>query len=592
MAETPTMEVRARLTAETAQFTKGMQQATQSMNTFTQQSNALRGAMMGIGIASAAVGVAVISLGLKSFHAAARVDELDIAMNAVGKSTGLGYAAIKEATLAIKAEGIEMEIAQKAALKFAQNNLDLTQASKLATAAQDLAVISGMNSSDTFNMLTHAVITGRSEVLKSVGIQKSAGQMYEEFARKIGVTTNALTFQQKQAAVLEGALKEGAKVFGTYAAAMTTPGKVLRSFKRVQNEVLVSVGNVLLKGFGPLIFSSYNLVKAMAKASEQSKTVQTVLDALKTVLTKLTEPVIKFVDKITLMITNLDKGTQSLGNLYTVNEKVLPSIKSLASQFEMFLPIIAAATAGFATFAGRGLLQNLPIIGDVLSKLKVFPVVMVVLALTSNQVRAALGNLLNAFAPLLPVIVQLGKVMANASAVGVAVLAKAINIVAGAVRRIISFVQNNIAVFKALGVIVVAVATGFLIYRTYMIAAGIASAMFTAYTAFMTLVMVQATGAMKAFNAVLLANPILRIVLLIGVLVTAFIYLMKTNESFAKVVRAVFNFVIKTVIYVLAYIVKAIGYVLKAFASWMRVLGFFAEVIAKVFEFVIDVILS
>jgi phage-related protein len=548
--------------------------------------------MMGIGIASAAVGIAVISLGLKSFHAAARVDELDIAMNAVGKSTGLGYAAIKEATLAIKAEGIEMEIAQKAALKFAQNNLDLTQASKLATAAQDLAVISGMNSSDTFNMLTHAVITGRSEVLKSVGIQKSAGQMYEEFARKIGVTTNALTFQQKQAAVLEGALTEGAKVFGTYAAAMTTPGKVLRSFARVQNEVLVSVGNVLLKGFGPLIFSSYNLVKAMAKASEQSKTVQTVLDALKTVLTKLTEPVVKFVDKITLMITNLDKGTQSLGNLYTVNEKVLPSIKSLASQFEMFLPVIAAATAGFATFAGRGLLQNLPIIGNVLSKLKVFPVVMVVLALTSNQVRAALGNLLNAFAPLLPVIVQLGKVMANASAVGVAVLAKAINIVAGAVRRTISFVQNNIAVFKALGVVVAMVAAGFLIYRTYMIAA-------TAYTAFMTLVMIQAKGAMiaaatamKGFNLVLSQNPILRIVLLIGVLVTAFIYLMKTNQTFATVVKKVFNFVIKIIYFVLSSVITIMGQVMKAIAFLIRVFGFFAEVVAKVFEFIIDVVLT
>ena len=48
MAETPTMEVRARLTAETAQFTKGMQQATQSMNTFTRESSRLNGAMMGI----------------------------------------------------------------------------------------------------------------------------------------------------------------------------------------------------------------------------------------------------------------------------------------------------------------------------------------------------------------------------------------------------------------------------------------------------------------------------------------------------------------------------------------------------------------
>ena len=46
MAETPTMEVRARLTAETAQFTNGMQKASQSMNEFTNQSARLRGAMV------------------------------------------------------------------------------------------------------------------------------------------------------------------------------------------------------------------------------------------------------------------------------------------------------------------------------------------------------------------------------------------------------------------------------------------------------------------------------------------------------------------------------------------------------------------
>ena len=61
-----------------------------------------------------------------------------------------------------------------------------------------------MNSTEVYNALTHALITGRSEVLKTVGIQKTAGQMYEEFARKIGVATTALTFQQKQQAIAEG----------------------------------------------------------------------------------------------------------------------------------------------------------------------------------------------------------------------------------------------------------------------------------------------------------------------------------------------------------------------------------------------------
>jgi hypothetical protein len=105
-------------------------------------------------------------------------------------------------------------------------------------------------------MLTHAVITGRSEVLKSVGIQKSAGQMYESFARKIGISASALTYQQKQQAVATGALAEAAKVAGVYEAAMDSPGKVLRSFARIHNEIQVAVGGVLLKAFGPMIKSS------------------------------------------------------------------------------------------------------------------------------------------------------------------------------------------------------------------------------------------------------------------------------------------------------------------------------------------------
>ena len=146
MAETPTMEVRARLTAETAQFTRGLQQASQSAEQFVQSSNRLRGAMTGIGVASAAALTTIIALGTKSFMAAARVDELDVAMNAVGKATGLGYQAIRDAAIATKDMGIEMEIAQQSAIKFAQNNLKLSYASELARAAQDLAVVSGKNS--------------------------------------------------------------------------------------------------------------------------------------------------------------------------------------------------------------------------------------------------------------------------------------------------------------------------------------------------------------------------------------------------------------------------------------------------------------
>ena len=590
--DTPTMEVRARLTAESAQFTKGMQQATQAMNGFTQESSRLRGAMLGVGLAAGLAGASVIAFGTKAFMAAARVDELDVSMNAVGKATGLGYQAIRDAAEATKDMGIEMAVAQQSAIKFAQNNLELAYASKLARAAQDLAVVSGKNSTETFNMLTHAVITGRSEVLKSVGIQKSAGQMYESFARSIGKSANALTYQEKQLAVATGALEEAERVAGAYEAAMDSPGKVLRSFARLHNEIQVSVGGVLLKAFGPMIKGLYDFEKSVAKAFEKSKTFKLYLDAMTMVFKKLTQPITDLLGKLKFWAEGFTTAGRSADEARMKAEKVIPTVVSIAEKMEMLLPVLAAVTAGFATFAGRGLLQNLPILGNLLSRLSPIPVALVVLALTSTQVRNALVNLFTAFKPLLPVITQLGKIASAVGVVGVAVLAKAINILAAAVRGTIAFVQNNINVFKALGVILAMVATGFLIYRGYMIAAGIAQAAFTAYTALMTLVMVQAGTAMRAFNMILAMNPILKVALLVGVLVTAFIYLMKTNETFAKVVSAVFNFVVKTVIYVFAAIVQAVGNVLKAFGGFMQVLGFLAEVIAKVFEFVMDVIIT
>lgn len=592
MAEAPQVEVRARVSADTAQFTRGMDQATKAAEGFSKTANRLRGAMVGIGVASGVIGASVIALGMKSFNAAARVEELDIAMNAVGKSTGLGYDAIRQATLGIKANGIEMDIAQKAALKFAQNNIDLSKAANVARVAQDLAVISGQNSSETFNMLTHAVITGRSEVLKSVGIQKSAGAMYEEFARSIGKSTSALTFQEKQQAVLNGVIEAGADVFGTYEAAMTAPGKVLRSFARVQNEILVSMGNVLLKGFGPMIFSAYNLVKAFAAASENSETIQGILEALRMVFTKLTEPIVVVVDKITEFIKGLDKSSAYVGSLLLDVKRVNPSIGAMANQFEMLLPVLAAATAGFATFGGRALLSGLPIIGKFMSMLKPLPVALVVLALTSTQVRRALANLLHAFKPLLPAITQIGKVTATASVIGVAVLAKAINILAGIVRVSINFFIKYIDVFKALAIILAVLGVAYLAYMTQVAVLNTITAIQTVLTAKQTGATTALTLAQKKLNIMMLANPIGFKIALIAALITAFGFLMATNENFREIVKRVFNFVIRLTIHAFNSIVVGIHTLIVGFGLIVKVLGFFAQVITKVFEFVIDAILT
>ena len=592
MAETPTMEVRARLTAETAQFTKGMQQATQSMNDFTAQSSRLRGAVMGVGIAAGTATAAMIAFGTKAFMAAARVDELDVSMNAVGKATGLGYQAIKDAAIATKDMGIEMEIAQQSAIKFAQNNLKLSYASELARAAQDLAVVSGKNSTETFNMLTHAVITGRSEVLKSVGIQKSAGQMYESFARSIGKSANALTYQEKQTAVATGALAEAAKVAGVYEAAMDSPGKVLRSFKRIHNEIQVAVGGVLLKAFGPMIKALYDLEKNISKAFTKSENFQNILEALQMVFIKLTAPITAFVTKLGDAIKKFTEATAPVEKLDGALKNSQTTIISLAEKFEMLLPVLASVGSAFAVMAGKQLFSMVPIVGSILSKLSPLPVALVVLAATSTQVRTAMINLVSALKPIVPIFVQIGKVMGTISVIGVAVLAKAIDALAGIIRGSINFVRTYINVFKALGFVLAILGVAYLAYMAQVTVLNAITAVQTKLTAMQTAATTALSTAQLRLNAIMLMNPVGVYIAAIVALITAIGLLMAVNEKFRDVMKAVFNFVIKIVIYVFAMIVEAAGYVMKGIALLMRVFGFLLEIVVKVFEFIIDVILT
>lgn len=610
MAETPTMEVRARLTAETAQFTRGLEQASRSAEQFVQTSNRLRGAMTGIGIASAAATTAIIALGTKSFMAAARVDELDYAMNAVGKSTGLGYQVIKDTALAIKDKGIESEIAAKSALKFAQNNLKMAYASDLARVAQDLAVISGMNSTDTYNMLTHAVITGRSEVLKSVGIQKSAGQMYESFAKSIGKSAAALTYQEKQQAVAEGALREGAKVAGTYEAAMQSPGKVLRSFARITNDIQVSLGNMLLKGIGPVVFHLYEFYKSVSKAIENSVVFRTAIEAVKMVLVKLTAPIVKFLQKMKEVVDNLTKVSTAAGEVKSNFDPIGQAVKNLAGQIEFLLPAIAAMMAMFATFAGAQVFKMVPILGSILGGLAgpigIIAVGFATLYMTSTQVRTAVNNLLRSLQPLVSVVMALGKGLATLAGYGVAVLAKAINGLAIIINAVTGFFQKHSTIAKILTGVILTLVGAFLAYKAAIIALPIIQAAVTFATEAMAVAQVLLTGgqlatiastnglaaSMLRLNATMMANPIGLVVGAIVALVIAFGFAWKESETFREVMTDVFNAVAKVVGTVLGFTFEMLGNLILGFGNLIDVNHTFGKVVSSVMQFVYDAMLT
>lgn len=365
--------VEARFTADTNNFVAGMRQAQKAAQSVGQQVQAtsqqaerasdgftlLKGAMataFGVGAVDLIKGAfgAVKGFAMESMHAAARVEELDIAMTAIGESTGIGYAAIKEATKAIRDNGIEIGAAQQIAIEFAQNQLDMAAASKVARVAQDLAVIGGKNSTETTMLLTRAIITGQSELLKSAGISRTAGEAYQELAASLQVSESALTSTQKQQAVVNLILSEGEKVAGTYEAAMNSAGKVLRSFPRLFNDIKVEVGGVMTEAFGPIIKATYDLVKAFSYSVREGGSLSGTLQSLTAAMVQVTEPMVDMIH----YFTELVKSGELFGKVNEIVQTGVPlmlALSDVTSQFAksllaLLVPALENLLDGIASF--------------------------------------------------------------------------------------------------------------------------------------------------------------------------------------------------------------------------------------------------
>ena len=303
----------------------------------------------GLGAASAAA----IGFGVASFQTAARVGEMDASLRALAKANNLSYPAMQQTVTAIRKQGIEAGTAQTLVAKFAQNQLKMADATKLATVAQDAAVISGRNSTEVLADLVHGVSTQNSLVLRNAGLNVMAGKAMDDYAKSVGKTTKDLTEAERAQAVLNGVLKEGDTIAGAYSEAMKEPGKVLRSFARVIDDVKLSVGQGLVKAFGPAILAAYDLAKSFSAAVAPGGALEPIFDAIGVAVGRLVAPLTGLITTWSQWLANLKPGD-------------LDRIVGIIKQFG---PALIIAGAALAAFTGSSVLGGLPIIGTLLTNL-------------------------------------------------------------------------------------------------------------------------------------------------------------------------------------------------------------------------------
>lgn len=248
-------------------YSGNVQQAERSTGRFTSflsnnATMAMSGFVKGIG---AMAGAMVL---WESVTYAGRVEEMNIALERVGKNVGWTTDQIKEQIGAIKDMGITTDVAQYTLSQFARANLDVAKASQLARVAQDAAIFAQRDSSETLRWLIYGVQTYQTEIFRTQGLNVNVGKSFENYAKSVNKSAESLTESERQQAVLNEVLKTGATIAGAYEAAMESGSKQMRSMPRYFSEIKEAIGSQLLPAFTAAVFAVKDLIAWFRDAVE------------------------------------------------------------------------------------------------------------------------------------------------------------------------------------------------------------------------------------------------------------------------------------------------------------------------------------
>lgn len=195
---------------------------------------------------------------------AARYETLGIVMEQAGKNAGYSSQQMRTFEKALQSAGIAMQESRQVLTRLSTAQVDLSKSAQLARAAQDLAVVGGINSSEAFSRLTYGITSAQVEVLRTIGLNVNFEQSYKNLASQIGKTTGELTGQERTQARVNAVLESAAKYTGIYEESMKTAGKQLSSLTRYFDNIKTMIGETGLDAF------SYALqgVTAEAKSAE------------------------------------------------------------------------------------------------------------------------------------------------------------------------------------------------------------------------------------------------------------------------------------------------------------------------------------
>lgn len=289
---------------------------------------------------------------------AARTEELGIALHAVAKANNVATASVDAQEESIKRLNITTQDTRQVLARFVAAQFDVTKANKLAVVAQDLAVIAGRTTAEEFEKLNDAIQTLQTRNLRSAGVFLTVDQVLDTLAKTTGRARNSFTTLEKQTAVLNAVLEYGARVTGTYDAAMTTALKQMRSTERFLYELQNAFGSLftgILYGIvtvlNPMLdYLSKNRAVFIALAATVTIFGLTVVAAATRTVPALTAITLSF-KVAALAVYDYDRALK-IANATSLTATRMAGILSLVALFATLVIAIGSAIGGTKELTG------------------------------------------------------------------------------------------------------------------------------------------------------------------------------------------------------------------------------------------------
>ncbi|MBU2685758.1 MAG: hypothetical protein KKF27_21160, partial [Gammaproteobacteria bacterium] len=198
-------------------------------------------------------------------HIAGRYEELGIAMMTAGRNAGYSERNMKGFEAQLRETGIAANESRESLTKMAAANMDLYKAADLARAAQNLAVVGGINSSQAFQRLTYAIQSSQVEMLRTIGLNITFEAGYKKTADQLGKTTKELTDQEKMLSRTNAVLEGSALYMGLYEGAMESAEKQMGSMQRYIDNYKVAFGEAFQPAYLQSVRRKTELYKQLAE---------------------------------------------------------------------------------------------------------------------------------------------------------------------------------------------------------------------------------------------------------------------------------------------------------------------------------------